>query len=495
MADKKDKKPVTKTAEEKKDAKNKPITAAVILVLVAIFVVGFIYGLNSVLAMEGSYPPNELSEGKTFLPDTNESDEKDIAAFTKQKLVDYLNGVVEAALTNEAKISTDRANGINGASITADGSDTLLSTLCFLADDAGNGDSVLGSALLADYEKKETDFGEDMSSVLRVPEITADDIEDFSITYIYYVCPACGANSRDADNECFAECPGCGSTLGYQPKYFGDYNINITLKNTDDVLNGNFTSRTDEQVKALLAEGAEGNFEIKSLSRENAKLTLSFRVDRVTDHLTYLSYGKEINVKTTVDFSDEWAELGTKNISFTFNQNDNFSLTWPGLSLDQHKMVIEPKGTDNLLATLSCSKPTEMTVTWTSSDDSVVTVDNEGYLKACKEDGKSAVITAEYEFNGKKYSDTCEVKVMYPVESTAMKKNKVTLAPGGEFQLELKFDPSNSTVQTATWYTEDEAVATVDENGVVKAVAPGVVTVYSLSDDGYFKSSCEVTVK
>ena len=37
--------------------KTKVLTAAVITILCLIFVVGFIYGLNSVLAMEGADPP------------------------------------------------------------------------------------------------------------------------------------------------------------------------------------------------------------------------------------------------------------------------------------------------------------------------------------------------------------------------------------------------------------------------------------------------------
>ena len=71
----------------------------------------------------------------------------------------------------------------------------------------------------------------------------------------------------------------------------------------------------------------------------------------------------------------------------------------------------------------------------------------------------------------------------------------VTLAVGETATLETKVSPSDATVQTVTWYTQDESIATVDENGVVTAVAKGSVVVYALSDDGYYKSTCEVTVE
>ena len=42
--------------------------------------------------------------------------------------------------------------------------------------------------------------------------------------------------------------------------------------------------------------------------------------------------------------------------------------------------------------------------------------------------------------------------------------------------------------------TIEESVL-VDENGVVTAVKSGITTVYALSDDGYYRSTCEVTVR
>ena len=59
----------------------------------------------------------------------------------------------------------------------------------------------------------------------------------------------------------------------------------------------------------------------------------------------------------------------------------------------------------------------------------------------------------------------------------------------------LGFALKKPTVRTVSWFTTDENVATVDENGTVTAVGPGKATVYALSDDMYYRSSCEVTVE
>ena len=55
--------------------------------------------------------------------------------------------------------------------------------------------------------------------------------------------------------------------------------------------------------------------------------------------------------------------------------------------------------------------------------------------------------------------------------------------------------PKKATVQTVKWYSEDESIATVDANGVVTAVSSGEVKIYALSDDEFYKSTCEVRVK
>lgn len=477
-------------ANDKKDTRSKLLTAAVIIILCVIFVVGFIYGLNSVLAMEGAFPPSELAAGLTELPDTVRSSEDEVAAFTGADMIKYLTSLTDAALTNEASVSAGRGFDIDNDTLTSTGSEKFTDAMKFIADGTDSGNT-LGDMLRSDFTGGATTFGEDMSGVLRLPELTENDIESFDISYIYYACPICGATGDEKKDGCEA----CGSTYPYNVMYRNDYSITLRLVNNEDVLARNFAPRTDEQITALIADGMDGNFSLTAFDREYKELLISFTVDRATDHIKNLSFIKRLGINASADFEGDWAVLGGVNASFELTQNDSFSFTWPGIELDEHKIYIEPKGTDNLIAALTCAEPTKMTVSWSSSDPDTVSVDDEGYLKACKTDGGKAVITASYEFNGRTYTDSCEVTVKYPVESTSLKKNKVTLAPGEEFALTVKFDPKKSTVQTVKWYTEDESIATVDENGIVKAVSAGETTVYSLSDDGYFRSSCKVTVK
>ena len=73
-------------------------------------------------------------------------------------------------------------------------------------------------------------------------------------------------------------------------------------------------------------------------------------------------------------------------------------------------------------------------------------------------------------------------------------------ASDSAMRLIASIEPENAHVQTVTWESSDETVATVDADGNVQAIAPGSATITAVSDDEPAKgkkaaaSSCKVTV-
>ena len=456
---------------DSKNRRSKLLYAGVIVILCIFFVVGFIYGLNSVLKMEGNYPPADLSEGRTAVPQTND------------EALGYLNNVLDAALAQKPRFSGGSSFSIDGDSLETTGPETLKNTLLYIRD--GFTDQLNGS-----FTETGADFSEGFEDLLRLPQITADDITGFTCDYIYYKCASCGETSVDPLQECEA----CGSEHPYLMQYRDNYTITYDLNVTEDLLNKNCTIRTDAQIRALLGDQLDNVLKVNNIDVDYTKLTIRLVVRRATDEVQSLVYSKGMNVKADADFTEKYGSLGKLDFSVDVTENESYNFVWPQLSLNEHTLDMEPKGSDNLLATLTCDDPTQYDAVWSSSDESVVTVDEEGYLKAGKNPG-TAVITATFEFKGKTYSDSCRINVKKDVESLSLNKRKVSLNAGQTYQLTAKVSPSDATIRTVTWYTTDESIATVDENGVVTAVSPGTVVIYALSDDLYFKSSCEVTVK
>ena len=461
--------------KDNKIGKQKHLTTAVTVILVLFFIGGFWLGLDRVRSMEGTFPPNDIKEGLTPAPED------------KEEALDYLRAVLDKATISNPKLSYDGYFSVDSDSLETDGADTFKTTLMFSLD---NFEEHISSVEESDEIKASCNFGEDVSSLLMIPDFEKLEATDFRCTYIYYSCPSCGENS----DEQLPSCEPCGSTREYAKKYRGEYEIELTLEPSSASSDKIFTARTDDEIAALTDSAIKGAVSVNSTDIAYNRYKIYFKVNRLTDEITTIRYIKEMSVNADVSFIGKYSAVGNKHVSFNVSETDRYDFTWPSLSLSVETLVIEPKKSDNLLATLTCENPLDMTVIWTSSDESIATVDEDGYIYADKETGET-VITASFEYLGKTYSDSCTVYVRVPVESMKMKKKSVDLDVGESFTLETKISPSKATVKTVKWYSEDESIAVVDDNGVVTAKKQGEVIVYAISDDGYYRSTCEVTVK
>ena len=78
------------------------------------------------------------------------------------------------------------------------------------------------------------------------------------------------------------------------------------------------------------------------------------------------------------------------------------------------------------------------------------------------------------------------------IESITLSKNAAELKEGESVKLSAVVAPENAT-ESYGWKSADESVATVDENGVVTAVAPGNTNILAVSESGK-TAACSVTV-
>ena len=92
--------------------------------------------------------------------------------------------------------------------------------------------------------------------------------------------------------------------------------------------------------------------------------------------------------------------------------------------------------------------------------------------------------------------ETRAISKLEPVAVTSVKLNKSSksLTIGDTFTLTATVKPNNATDKSVTWSSSNTSVATVDENGVVTAVAEGTATITATASNGV-KADCTVTVK
>lgn len=72
--------------------------------------------------------------------------------------------------------------------------------------------------------------------------------------------------------------------------------------------------------------------------------------------------------------------------------------------------------------------------------------------------------------------------------------DKASIPKGVLQRLIPVFEPANATNQKVTWSSDNEAIATVDENGFVSGIATGTAVITATSEDGGKTASCQVTV-
>ena len=142
-----------------------------------------------------------------------------------------------------------------------------------------------------------------------------------------------------------------------------------------------------------------------------------------------------------------------------------------------------------LTATVSPENATNKTVTWSSSDTTVATVDENGVVTGVKT-GK-ATITAKA---GEK-STTIEITVaakVIDVTSVEITSTVTSVIVGEKITLEAKVNPENATNKNVTWTSSDTIVATVDEKGVVTGVKAGKTTITAKA--GEQSATVDITV-
>ena len=98
----------------------------------------------------------------------------------------------------------------------------------------------------------------------------------------------------------------------------------------------------------------------------------------------------------------------------------------------------------------------------------------------------------EYDPEARKMTHTRTVAYPAPTEMM-LYYDSMTLSVGDSRGLMVYFLPVNSRQEAVTWTSSDESIATVDERGIVVAVAPGTATVTGTSESG-LTAECAVTV-
>lgn len=210
--------------------------------------------------------------------------------------------------------------------------------------------------------------------------------------------------------------------------------------------------------------------------------------------------------QATVDILDSVFNSSTNELTFKSDKFSIYVLTYKdtyyspsypvtGIKVSPDTLTLTKKDeTAQLTAEVTPSYADNKRVTWQSSDEKVATVDENGKVTAVG--NGTATITAT-SVSGS-YTATVSVTVKIPVEiqKLTIEAEKETLTKIGEStELKVKIEPENADLQKLIWKSDNEKVATTDENGKVTAVGNGTAEITVTTEDGKITASIMITVK
>ncbi len=124
------------------------------------------------------------------------------------------------------------------------------------------------------------------------------------------------------------------------------------------------------------------------------------------------------------------------------------------------------------------------TVTWSSDDTDIATVDSSGVVSGVAE-GSATISAAVDDGSGNTITGSAALTVGATVASVAVTPQEAFIFPTEQAQLDASVEDANGnelTGRTVTWSSQDTNVATVDSAGLVTAVSVGTTTITAESE-------------
>ena len=189
-------------------------------------------------------------------------------------------------------------------------------------------------------------------------------------------------------------------------------------------------------------------------------------------------------------------QSGKYNNTYWF---DNFTLEYgtpepvpvTGVSVLPASLSLNVGSTEVLTKSVAPLEAIDKTVTWSSSNESVATVNASGGVSGVAQGSATITVTT----NDGGFTASSEVTVnSIAVSGVYVSPTSLALDVGSTRVLYNTVSPSNATDKSVTWSSSNESVATVNSSGLVSAVAQGSATISVTTNNGGFEANCELTV-
>lgn len=183
--------------------------------------------------------------------------------------------------------------------------------------------------------------------------------------------------------------------------------------------------------------------------------------------------------------------LGILSFSSCSDDSANEPFKELQINLSKEDAIIEIGSTIRLTAGFSPADASNKAHTWTSENPQIATVDESGIVTGVSV-GTTKIVATALANNA---TATCIVEVVdkiIAVASVTLNSSKETITVGSTTQLTATIKPATATDKKIVWRSNDNSVASVDENGLVKGLSVGSANITALA--GGKSAVCAITV-
>ncbi len=228
--------------------------------------------------------------------------------------------------------------------------------------------------------------------------------------------------------------------------------------------------------------GKTGGARWASIAVDNLKFA---SIGEVGEVRTYTYTDAELEADTEYNYYVGGVVSGREVVKSSAVSAKTQAVLADSISLSKDSLEIK-KGavSEALTVTFLPANTSDQSVTWSSEDEGIATVEN-GVVTGVKAGTVNIVATTK---NGKTAS--CAVTVT----GVSLSKTTLNLKVGEDATLVATVKPDSITTKTVTWKSSDETIATVDENGKVKAIAVGTAKITATADNNGETATCTVKV-
>lgn len=180
----------------------------------------------------------------------------------------------------------------------------------------------------------------------------------------------------------------------------------------------------------------------------------------------------------------------TNDGSYTATSSVTVTIPVTGITVTPTTASIIVGETKTFSAVVSPANATNKSVSWSSDNSAVATVNSGGVVTGVA----AGLVTITATTHDGSFTAICTVTVTIPVTGVTVTPTTATIAMGETLTLNATVSPANATDQTITWSSGNTAVITVSSSGVVTGVGAGNASVTVTTHDGAKTATSAITV-